>query len=73
MFKDEIREILENLAYQIGKIYVIIVVGFVIFFGDCLALVISYTAWHSIPWAILHGICSWGYVIFYAIKSILGN
>jgi hypothetical protein len=36
-------------------------------FGSCLAMVISYTTWHSIPWAILHGIFSWGYVIYYAI------
>ena len=37
-------------------------------FGSCMAIVISYTAWHSIPWAILHGIFSWGYVLYYAIK-----
>jgi hypothetical protein len=37
-------------------------------FGSCLAMIISYTAWHSILWAILHGIFSWGYVIYYAIK-----
>jgi len=37
-------------------------------FGSCMAIVISYSAWHSIPWAILHGIFSWGYVLYYAIK-----
>ena len=37
-------------------------------FGTCLAMVISYTAWGSIPWAILHGIFSWGYVIYYIIR-----
>ena len=37
-------------------------------FGSCLAMVISYTAWHSIPWAILHGILGWLYVIYYVIK-----
>jgi len=31
-------------------------------------MVISYNAWHSIWWAILHGILSWIYVIYYAIK-----
>ena len=36
-------------------------------FGSCLAMIISYTAWQSIPWAILHGIFSWGYVIYYVI------
>jgi len=34
-------------------------------FGSCLAMVISYTAWKSIFWAILHGLFSWGYVIYY--------
>lgn len=37
-------------------------------FGSCLAIVVSYTAWHSIPWAILHGILGWIYVIYYIIK-----
>lgn len=37
-------------------------------FGSCLAMVISYTAWHSIPWAIVHGIFGWFYVLYYAIK-----
>jgi hypothetical protein len=37
-------------------------------FGAALAIVISYAKWHSIGWAILHGIFSWAYVIYYAIK-----
>ncbi len=37
-------------------------------FGSCLAMIISYTAWKSIFWAILHGIFSWVYVIYYIIK-----
>jgi hypothetical protein len=37
-------------------------------FGTALAMVISYSRWHSIGWAILHGIFSWGYVIYYAIR-----
>ncbi len=36
-------------------------------FGAALAMVISYTAWNSIPWAIFHGILGWVYVIYYAI------
>ncbi len=31
-------------------------------FGSALAMVISYTAWHSIGWAIFHGLLSWAYV-----------
>lgn len=37
-------------------------------FGSALAMVISYAHWHSIGWAILHGLFSWGYVIYYLIK-----
>lgn len=37
-------------------------------FGCALAMVISWTAWHSIWWAIIHGFLSWIYVIYYAIQ-----
>ena len=37
-------------------------------FGSVLAIVISYTQWHSIGWAIFHGLMSWGYVIYYLIR-----
>lgn len=37
-------------------------------FGSCLAMIVSYTAWHSIGWAIFHGLLSWVYVIYYLIK-----
>lgn len=37
-------------------------------FGCALAIVISWTSWHSIWWAILHGCLSWIYVIYYAIN-----
>ena len=37
-------------------------------FGSALAIVISYVNWHSIGWAIFHGLMSWGYVIYYIIK-----
>ena len=43
-------------------------VGTGITFGSCLAIVISYSAWNSIPWAILHGLFSWGYVVYYALR-----
>lgn len=35
-------------------------------FGSALAIVISFTTHHSILWAIVHGIFSWFYVIYYA-------
>ncbi len=37
-------------------------------FGACLAMVISYAKWHSIGWAILHGLMNWIYVIYYIIN-----
>jgi hypothetical protein len=35
--------------------------------GSALAIAISYTANHSIPWAIIHGILGWLYVIYFAL------
>lgn len=37
-------------------------------FGAVLAMVISYHAYSSIGWAILHGILGWVYVIYYILK-----
>ena len=34
-------------------------------FGTCLAMVISYTSWNSVGWAIFHGLLSWLYVIYF--------
>lgn len=39
-------------------------------FGSCLAMIISYTAWKSIPWAIFHGLMSWIYVFYYWINYV---
>ncbi len=39
-------------------------------FGSALAMIVSYAHWQSIGWAIFHGLLSWGYVIYYAIKYI---
>jgi hypothetical protein len=36
-------------------------------FGSALAIVISWSQNHSILWAIVHGILSWFYVIYYAL------
>jgi hypothetical protein len=37
-------------------------------FGSALAITISWSANKSILWAIQHGLLSWLYVIYYAIK-----
>ena len=36
-------------------------------FGTCLAMVISYTSWHSVGWAIFHGLLSWLYVSYFVV------
>ena len=37
-------------------------------FGTALAIAISWSANKSILWAIFHGILSWVYVIYYALR-----
>ena len=36
-------------------------------FGTALAIAISWSVNHSILWAIIHGLFSWLYVIYYAV------
>ncbi len=38
--------------------------------GTALAMILSYTKWHSILWAIFHGFLSWIYVIYYAFMYV---
>lgn len=38
-------------------------------FGCALSITISWSLNHSIMWAMLHGICSWFYVIYYAVTQ----
>ncbi len=37
-------------------------------FGSALAMVISYSNWHSVGWAVLHGLMSWVYVVYYVLR-----
>ncbi len=37
-------------------------------FGSALAMVVSYTNWHSVGWAIIHGLMSWVYVVYYVLR-----
>ena len=37
-------------------------------FGSALAMVISYSTWHSVGWAIVHGLLSWVYVIYFVLR-----
>ena len=38
-------------------------------FGSALAMVISYTTWHSVGWAIFHGLLSWAYVLYFVLTG----
>ena len=42
------------------------VAGFTL--GSALAVVLSWLHNGSILWAVLHGVCSWGYVLYVAVK-----
>lgn len=35
--------------------------------GNIIAIVISWTANHSIIWALIHGLLGWVYIIYYAL------
>ena len=36
-------------------------------FGSALAMVISYTTWNSVGWAIFHGLLGWAYVLYFVL------
>jgi hypothetical protein len=36
-------------------------------FGSALAMGISYTAYKSVLWAIIHGVFSWFYVVYFLL------
>jgi len=52
-----------------GRFYRVQVEGakYGVSFGSALAMAISYTNNHSILWAIIDGILSWIYVIYFAL------
>ena len=37
-------------------------------FGTLVAVVLSWSTWHSIFWVIVHGFLGWFYVFYWAIK-----
>ena len=38
-------------------------------FGSALAITISWSIWHSVLWAVIHGVFSWGYVIYFLLTQ----
>lgn len=37
-------------------------------FGTLIAIILSWSTWHSILWVIVHGLLGWLYVFYWAIK-----
>jgi len=37
-------------------------------FGSALAMVISYVNWHSVLWAVIHGLLGWIYVVYFVLR-----
>ncbi len=37
-------------------------------FGSALAMVISYSAYKSVLWAIIHGVLGWFYIAYFLLK-----
>jgi hypothetical protein len=37
-------------------------------FGSALAMAISFNVNHSVLWAIVHGVFSWFYVVYYVLR-----
>ncbi|HXQ40457.1 MAG TPA: hypothetical protein VN821_04255 [Candidatus Udaeobacter sp.] len=52
-----------------GRFYAVRVEGakYGVGFGSALAIAISYSANHSILWAIIDGLLSWIYVLYFAL------
>ena len=65
MQNDEIKVTVKNKCLHVGS-----AVKTGVSFGTCLAMVISFVTWKSVGWAILHGIFSWGYVLYYLIRYV---
>ncbi len=38
-------------------------------FGSALAMVLSYCTWHSVGWAIVHGLLGWVYVVYFVLRG----
>ena len=59
---------LEDLLMQENKTTIQKTIKSGISFGSALAMVISYVTWRSVGWAIVHGLLSWVYVIYFLLR-----
>ena len=65
MQNDENKVTVQTKGFHVGS-----AVKTGVSFGTCLAMVISFVTWKSVGWAILHGVFSWGYVLYYLIRYV---
>jgi hypothetical protein len=65
--EEKFEEMAESINSNFSEMIISIAQNIVYLFGASLAMVISYSNNGSILWAIVHGLLSWGYVIYYAI------
>ena len=61
-------DVIEEREVSVTKTVINKTVKSGITFGSALAMVISYTTWNSVGWAIIHGLMSWVYVIYFVIR-----
>lgn len=61
-------DVMEEREVSVTKTVINKTVKSGITFGSALAMVISYTTWNSVGWAIIHGLMSWVYVIYFVIR-----
>ena len=66
--EDNIRDILEKKGGVLKKETIKEDISCGIEMGSVLAMILSYSICKSILWTIVHGLFSWGYVIYFAIK-----
>lgn len=58
---------LEDYGFMPRRRRVSVVIQHGVSFGAALAMAISFNVNHSILWAIVHGIFSWFYVLYYGL------
>jgi hypothetical protein len=51
-----------------GSAGAVIVAAFGYLYGSILAMVVSYTNWASIIWAMWHSLLSWVYILYFVMR-----
>jgi len=35
--------------------------------GEIIAICVSWSQWQSVGWAVVHGVCGWGYILYFTL------